>query len=448
MISITKPVQDFMQVFRDNSYQIYLVGGGVRDLLLGKETKNWDFTTNANPEQIIALFPDSFYNNSFGTVGIPLEVDNEKLIFEVTPFRKESSYTDNRHPDCVEWTDDVKEDLARRDFTINAIAFDGKELVDIYNGQEDIKTGTIKAVGNPDIRFQEDALRLMRAIRFAAALGFSIEKNTLDSISKNASLIQKISWERIREEFLKIISGEKCDEGVMLLKNTGILHFILPELDRCFTIDQKSPNRHHTDDAGTHLVKSLKYCPSQNPITRFATLIHDIGKFDTFKKDETTGQVTFYNHEVVSRQQAVGIAARFKLSKADTDKLVRLVEFHQFTVNEELTDNAIRRFIRNVGLENIQDMLDLRTGDRLGSGANESSWRLELFKKRLLEVQHEPFSVKDLKVDGHDVMEIFQIKPSKQIGDVLDALFAEVEEKKVPNERKALLNRLKEMKQS
>lgn len=446
MISLTKPVEQFMQIFRDNSYQIYLVGGGVRDLLLGKETKNWDFTTNANPEQIIALFPDAFYNNSFGTVGIPLDIDGEKLIFEVTPFRKESDYSDNRHPDKVEWTDNVNDDLARRDFTINAIAFDGKDLVDLFNGQKDLQNKLIKAVGNPDTRFQEDALRLMRAVRFAATLGFEIETATLDSIKKNSSLIQNISWERIRDEFLRTISADHSAEGVMLLKNTGLLRFILPELDICFTVDQKSPNRHHTDDVGTHLVKSLQYCPSTNPLTRFATLIHDIGKVETYRKDESSGQVTFYNHEVVSKNQAIKIAERFKLSNAEKDKLVRLVEFHQFTVNEELTDNALRRFIRNVGLENIQDMLDLRTGDRVGSGAKETSWRLDLFKKRLIEVQQEPFSVKDLKVDGHDVMDIFQIKPSRQIGDILDALFAEVEEKKVPNEREDLLKRLQEMK--
>jgi tRNA nucleotidyltransferase/poly(A) polymerase len=446
MISLTQPVKDFMQKFRDNSYQIYLVGGGVREMLLGKDTKNWDFTTNATPEQIMALFPDAFYNNSFGTVGIPMEIDNEKIIFEVTPFRKESDYSDNRHPDTVEWTNNVEDDLARRDFTINAIAFDGEKLVDLYSGQQDLEKKIIKAVGDPDKRFKEDALRLMRAVRFAASLGFEIEAETFASLKRNAERIQNISWERIRDEFLKTISAEHCASGVMLLKDTGLLHFILPELEVCFTIDQKSPNRHHTDDVGTHLVKSLQYCPSTNPITRFATLIHDIGKVDTYKKDETSGQVTFYNHEVVSKNQAVKIAERFKLSNAEKDKLIRLVEFHQFTVNEELTDNAVRRFIRNVGPDNIQDMLDLRTGDRLGSGAKESSWRLELFKKRIIEVQQEPFSVKDLKVDGHDVMEIYQIKPSRQIGDVLDALFAEVEEKKVPNEREALLKRLQEMK--
>jgi tRNA nucleotidyltransferase/poly(A) polymerase len=278
MISLTQPVKDFMQKFRDNSYQIYLVGGGVREMLLGKDTKNWDFTTNATPEQIMALFPDAFYNNSFGTVGIPMEIDNEKIIFEVTPFRKESDYSDNRHPDTVEWTNNVEDDLARRDFTINAIAFDGEKLVDLYSGQQDLEKKIIKAVGDPDKRFKEDALRLMRAVRFAASLGFEIEAETFASLKRNAERIQNISWERIRDEFLKTISAEHCASGVMLLKDTGLLHFILPELEVCFTIDQKSPNRHHTDDVGTHLVKSLQYCPSTNPITRFATLIHDIGK--------------------------------------------------------------------------------------------------------------------------------------------------------------------------
>lgn len=443
MLSLPSPVTTFMNQFRSHGYQIYLVGGGVRDLLLGKSTKNWDFTTSANPEEIMSLFLKSFYNNSFGTVGIIVEVDGEPLTFEVTPFRKESTYSDNRHPDTVDWTDNVEEDLARRDFTINAMAYDGENLVDLFHGQEDLKAGIVKAVGNPDTRFQEDALRLLRAIRFATVHSFTIEPATFASLQKNAALIKNISWERIREEFFKIILSPNAAAGIMMLKDTGLLSFILPELEACFAVDQKSPNRHHTDDVGTHLVKSLQYCPSQDVITRFATLIHDIGKVDTHKKDAATGQVTFYNHEVVSKIQAEKIAERFKLSNSEKDKLVRLVEFHQFTVTEELSDNAVRRFIRNVGKENIQDMLDLRTGDRLGSGAKESSWRLELFKKRLIEVQQEPFSIKDLKVDGHDVMKIFQIKPSRQIGDILDELFKEVEEKHVPNEREAQLEYLK-----
>lgn len=445
MIVLPQSVPPFMDLFRKAGYRIYLVGGGVRDLLLGKFTENWDFTTDAKPEEILELFPDGFYNNSFGTVGIPLEIDGRTLIFEVTTFRKESNYANYRHPQEVVWTDSLEEDLARRDFTINALAFDGTVVIDPFNGQKDLQAGILRAVGNPDTRFSEDALRLLRAVRFATVLAFSIESDTKASLLQNAELIKHISWERIREEFFKVIASPRGADGVLLLKETGLLRYILPELEVCFAVDQKSPNRHHKYDVGTHLVESLRFCPSSDVITRFATLIHDVGKARTYRKDAVTGQVTFYNHEVVGKFMAEEIAARFKLSNEQKDRFIRLVEFHQFTVSELQTDKALRRFIRNIGLDNVQAMLDLRTGDRLGSGAKETSWRLELFKKRLLEVQQEPFTVKDLKVDGHDVMKIFNIKPSRQIGDILDQLFAEVEEKQIENEREALLKRLEMM---
>ena len=206
MIKLPKEVIELMKKFQENKFQIYVVGGAVRDLLLDPSTSlrtsskkemelDWDFTTNATPEGIQKLFPDSFYNNVYGTVSIP----NDKIIFEITPFRKESDYSDSRHPEKIEWAKTIEEDLSRRDFTINAIAFDGKNIVDPYDGQKDLSNKLIKAVGNPDIRFNEDALRLLRAVRFTSQLGFLIEDNTRNSIQKNASLITKISWERIND---------------------------------------------------------------------------------------------------------------------------------------------------------------------------------------------------------------------------------------------------------
>lgn len=448
MVSLPTHVEAFMDTFRAKGYQVYAVGGCIRDLLLGKIAKDWDFTTNITPEKIAELFPDSYYNNSFGTVGVPVEIDGEQHIYEVTPYRKEGSYTNNRHPDSLEWTENIEDDLARRDFTMNAIAFDGKTIVDPFGGHEDISNHLIKAVGNPDTRFQEDALRLMRAIRFTAQLGFTVEEETERAIEQNASLIQNISWERIRDEFLRLLGSPHPAEGILFLKKTGLLKEILPEVEVCFTVQQKSPQRHHIYDVGTHLVQSLKHCPSTDPITRFATLIHDIGKARTYRKDPTTQIITFYNHEVVGAKQAEEIAKRFKLSKKQSEKLITLVANHQFTVSELQTDKAVRRFIRNIGKEYLQDMLALRMGDRIGSGAKPTSWRFELFKKRLEEVQHEPFAIKDLKVDGHDVMTIFQIQPSRQIGDVLEKLFTEVTENGIPNERVILLQKLEEMKHS
>lgn len=436
MIKLPNEVTKLMDEFKEKKYQIYVVGGAVRDALLNKHVGNWDFTTNATPEQIQKLFPDSFYNNVYGTVTVG------KLLFEITPFRTESNYSDSRHPEKIEWAKTVEEDLSRRDFTINAIAFDGKNIIDPYNGQEDLKNKLIKAVGNPDIRFKEDALRLLRAIRFTSQLGFIIEEKTKESIQKNSDLISKISAERIRDEFLKILASEYPSEGILFLKNTGLLKLILPEVDICFTIPQKSPLRHHVYDVGTHLIMSLKHCSSKDTITRFATLIHDIGKAKTFHKDEKTELITFYNHEVVGKKQAEKIADRFKLSNKQKDKLVTLVAEHQFTVSEDQTDKAVRRFIRGVTKEYLQDMLDLRTADRIGSGAKPTSWRTELFKKRLEEVQKQPFSIKDLKIDGNEVMKILKLKPGPKIGEILKKLFDLVVDKKIKNEKESLIKQI------
>ncbi len=452
MITVPNFIQEFMDKFKKNNFEIYLVGGAVRDLLLNHPISkkfDWDFTTNATPEQILKLFPDAFYNNTYGTVSIPFKllVTTYPLptIFEVTPFRKESGYKDARHPTNITWAKTIEEDLARRDFTINSLAFNGEKIIDLYDGQKHLQEKLIMAVGEPNKRFTEDALRLMRAIRFASELGFLIEEKTRLSIEKNAELITKISWERIRDELLKILSSQNPAEGILFLKNCGLLKYILPELDLCFLIPQKSPLRHHIYDVGTHCVMALKHCPSKDPITRFATLIHDIGKEKTFHQDEKTKLITFYNHEVVGTKQSIIIANRLKLSNNQKEKLIRLVQYHQFTVSEEITDKAVRRFIREVGKEYLQDMLDLRTGDRIGSGATPTSWRFELFKKRIIEVQKEPFKVTDLKINGNDIMKILKIKPGAQIGKILQAIFNDVVEKRIENKREVLLTKIKRL---
>jgi len=438
MFALPATVLEFMNTIRESGFEVYVVGGAVRNLILNKPVTNWDFTTNATPEKIQKLFPDSFYHNTYGTVTIK----NGNDLFEITPFRKESNYTDNRHPEKIEWAKTVGEDLARRDFTINAMAFDGEKIIDIFEGKKHIDERKIVAVGNADTRFQEDALRMMRGIRFASQLGFLIDDETRNAMTRNSKLIKNISWERIRDELLKIVGSDHSAEGVLFLKSTGILKHILPELNDCFAIPQKSPNRHHIYDVGTHLVMSLKSCPSSDPVTRLASLLHDIGKVGTFHKDQKTQMITFYNHEVIGTIQAKQIADRLRLSNEQKTKFVRLIEFHQFTVTEDQTDKAVRRFIKDVGKEYIQDILDLRTADRVGSGATPTSWRLDLFKKRIVEVQKEPFTVKDLKVDGTDVMKVLNIKPSKQVGDILDKLFEQVVEKKLENDREILLKNI------
>lgn len=441
-IILPKTVLDFMEVFKRNSYQICVVGGALRNFILGRTILNWDFTTNAAPYEIQKLFPDSFYNNQYGTVSI----HSEKTIFEVTPFRQESNYTDLRHPSKIKWAKTIEEDLARRDFTINAIAFDGEKLIDIYGGINDLKRKVVKAVDNPDKRFNEDALRLIRAVRIATELQFLIEEKTQLSILKNSQLIANISKERIKDELFKILKSDYPADGVLLLKNTALLKYIMPELDQAFSVPQKSPKRHHIYDVGTHSVMSLKACKSNDPIVRLSALLHDIGKPETFKKDEKTGLITFFNHEIAGTKIALNIAQRLRLSNTEKDKLQYLVRYHQFSVSEIQTDKAVRRFIREVGKENINDMLALRTADRIGSGAKPTSWRYELFKKRLIEVQKEPFKITDLKINGNDVMKILNLKPSSQIGQILKQIFDEVVEKKVKNEREVLLKKIEKLK--
>lgn len=440
--NLPKEVVGLLEKFSDKGYEIYIVGGAVRDLLMGKLVYDWDFTTNATPKQILKVIPEGFYDNAFGTVGIKYESHDKP--FEITTFRTEGTYSDNRRPDSISWGKSLDEDLKRRDFTINAMALDNtKKIIDPFKGQVDIEKKIIRTVGSAQKRFSEDALRMMRAIRIASEIGFTIEQKTLDAISQNAPLIEKIAKERVKSELFKILSSPHPHEGMILFKSSGLLEKILPELSKCFGVEQKSPQRHHKYDVGTHLFMSLKKCKSDNPVVRFAALIHDIGKPQTYKKLDS-GVITFYNHEMVSTTIAKNISTRLKLSKAEDEKLITLVRYHQFTVDDKQTDASIRRFIRKVGLEHIEDMLDLRVADRLGGGATETSWRTEDFKKRIVEVQKEPFTIKDLKIGGKDVMKELNLKPGPEIGIVLKRLFHEVVENQLPNEKEILLKKLKE----
>jgi tRNA nucleotidyltransferase (CCA-adding enzyme) len=430
-----------LKKFHQKNRAIYLVGGAVRNLLLNQPIKDLDFTTSATPKEIQKLFPKSFYDNNYGTV----KISHRQGQIEITTFRQEAGYKDYRHPDKIVWGKSIEEDVTRRDFTINALAL-GKpakqkdfhlELIDNFSGQEDLKKGLIRAVGNPQERFKEDALRLLRAIRFACQLNFEIEPKTLAAIKQQASLIENISGERIRDELFKILVGNQVEKGFELARKTNLINYFLPELMKGYKMKQKG---HHLWGVWKHSLLSAQYCPSRDPIVRLAALTHDIGKPVVVR--EINGERTFYNHEVVGAAIARRIGQRLRLAKKDLDKLVTLVRYHQFSVSEKQTDKAIKRFIRRVGQENIPDMIALRTGDRLGSGAKETSWRTEAFKKRLIEVQKKPFSVKDLKINGNDVMKTLNIPPGPRVGQILTAIFEKVEEGKIPNKRKILLEEI------
>jgi len=463
-INLPPFVKEILQKFLKVGHEIYIVGGAVRDLLMGKEVSDWDFTTNAPPEIILGLFPDGFYDNLFGTVGVvnPTDEKNKKPgekvpVYEITTFRKEMGYSDSRHPDKVSWGKTIEEDLIRRDFTINAMALrpakrgSGQaftfELIDPHGGQKDIKAKLIRAVGNPEERFAEDALRMMRAVRIATQLGFAIEEKTFEAIKKNVDLLDKISAERIRDELLKLLSYRFAADGYLLLRNSGLAEKILPDVEKGFGVEQKSPGRHHILDVGNHSVQSLRFSKTSDPIINLAILLHDVGK-PTVARTKTGGTITFYNHEILGASMARNIADRLKFSKKDKDRLVTLVRWHQFSVDERQTDKAIRRFIRNVGQANLEDMLILRTADRLGGGATETSWRLEKFKAKLVEVQKEPFLVTDLKINGNEIMKALKIHPGPLVGRLLNQLFEEVVDKKLKNEKEVLLKRLKQITKS
>lgn len=447
---LPESVANIFQVFHKAKFEIYAVGGAVRDLIMEKQTKDWDFTTNARPEEILKIFPDGFYNNVFGTVGIPQENGE---VYEITTYRTERDYSDRRHPDVVCWGESLEEDLARRDFTVNAIALlrqpadQGKPLfIDPFRGQKDIQDKVIRAVGDPEKRFSEDILRLLRAVRIATELGFLIEEKTFQAIKNNAPLIKKVSGERIKEELFKILGSDFPFEGVSLLQSSGLLAQILPEIEKGFGIAQKSPGRHHVYDVGEHSLLSLKFCPSKNPLVRLATLCHDVGKPVTFKKDEK-GLITFYNHELIGASTARNIAERLHFSKKEREKFVTLIRWHQFTVDEFQTDASIRRFIKRVGAENLQDIFDLRIGDRLGGGCPAAtSWRLRKFMARTVEVQKHTPSTKDLKIDGRDVMRELGIGPGPKVGQILDILFQEITEDNKKNQEEYLLKRIKSFK--
>lgn len=443
-LDLPAPVKTILSKMKEGGFEVFIVGGAVRDLALGKVTTDWDFTTNATPEQIQALFPDSFYDNTFGTVGIAGkhldDAEHPEAIYEITTYRSEGSYSDHRRPDKVEWGKSINEDLKRRDFTVNAMALDGEKIVDPFDGQSDLSKKLIRAVGDASTRFEEDALRMMRAIRFSAQLGFEIEPTTLAAISKHADLITKISWERIRDEFLKILISDHPDLGLDLLHQTGLLKHILPELLPSKGVAQA---HHHIYDVWTHTLYAVRDCPSRDPIVRLAVLLHDVAKPQT--ADTKTGTVTFYNHEVAGARVAKAVAIRFKLSKKDIDRIFTLVRWHMFVYTPNVTDAYIRRIIRRVGKENIDDMMAVRIADRLGSGAKRTSWRFEELQERIRQQLKTPFTMRDMAIDGDDLMKEFKLKPGKKLGEMLHKLFAEVLEHPEINTREQLLARAKKL---
>ncbi len=527
-----------MYQMKQAGYDCYLVGGAVRDVMLNaikdldknvndtpQEITDFDFTTDATPQEIQQVFTNSFYSNEFGTVGIGYnrlieELKQQKIDlpakniksnlnqptrqtrnlitraniskihqslknqidqinqnsnqkqtpppFEITTYRSEGTYQDHRKPKKIEWGSKIEDDLNRRDFTINAMALtlehqelasifsdrkiqqakfnfnsDQYQLIDQHQGLKDLTQSLIRTVRNPDERFEEDALRMLRAIRFSAQLDMEIEPQTLRSIKTHSDLIKAISWERIRDELLKMLTTDRPDLAIRLLDQTDLLEHILPELIETKGVEQGG---HHTTDVWTHTLDSVANCPSKDPIVRLATLLHDIGKPQTFEIKD--GNITFYNHEIISSRIADKIGKRLKLSNQQRQRLFDLVRYHMFYYQPDHTDAAVRRLMKRIGLKNIDDILDVREADRLGSGTPRTSWRLEELKDRMIDQLNRPFDVTDLVINGQDLIDELNLKPGPIIGDILNKLMHQVLDKPELNQKDKLLALAKKIKQN
>ncbi|OGD68726.1 hypothetical protein A2811_01875, partial [Candidatus Campbellbacteria bacterium RIFCSPHIGHO2_01_FULL_34_10] len=399
--------------------------------ILNKEPKDWDITTNATPEQIQEIFEHTFYENTFGTVGVVNDKTEDLKLktIEVTPYRLESEYSDSRRPDSVKFSDKLEDDLKRRDFTMNAIAYDPikNELVDLYDGQKDIKNKTIKAVGEPEERFGEDALRILRAVRFKAELGFEIEKETGKAIQKMANKLEKISQERIRDEFVKIVMSENPMKGIELAHELGILKYIVPELEEGIGSDQKGA---HIYTIWEHNLRAVQHSADKNwPLhVRLSALLHDVGKPATKRFDKIKKENTFYGHEVVGARMTEKILKRLKFSNEIVEIVTKLVRNHLFFSDvDKITLSAVRRIIANVGADRVWELMDVRSCDRIGMGvAKETSYRLKKYHSMIEEAMKDPVSVGMLKIDGNDIMKNLGEKPGPKIGFTLHALLEEV----------------------
>ncbi|MBI2774308.1 MAG: HD domain-containing protein [Chloroflexi bacterium] len=440
-LQIPADVATVIKRLREKDHEAFVVGGCVRDAIRGVDPADWDVATDADPSEIQSVFKRSLYTNRFGTV-VVRQGDHE---IEVTTYRVEAEYSDHRRPDAVAFTESLQADLSRRDFTMNAMAWspeDGGHLVDPFHGRADLDARIVRAVGDPDERFREDALRMLRAVRFGAVLGFTIEPATATAIERNAHLASTLSGERIQQELLRIIRGPVPSVGFRMLSNLGILAVIAPELERCRETPQEKVA---AVDVFEHSLATLDAAAAEMPpgtpseddlILRLAALFHDIGKPDTHDDGH------FHQHEFVGEAIARRILRRWKLDKATVEQVAHLVRNHMFWYQPDWTSSAVRRFIRKVGLESIPVLFALRKADNIGSGARAP--RMFALDELWLRVQGEihranTFSKRDLKVDGNDVMAALGLRPGPEVGRILEALFERVLDEPELNEPATLI---------
>ncbi len=446
--ALPKEISSVLETLQKGGFEAFAVGGGVRDMLRGEKPKDWDVATNAKPEEIRGLFPKTFYENKFFTVTVQTDSPDETLKeIEVTTYRSEGRYDDRRHPSEVVPAKTIEEDLSRRDFTVNALALRDGEILDPFGGQDDLKKKIIRAVGDANERFSEDALRMIRAVRFASALGFEIEAQTKEAILAHAASMKMISKERIRDEFMKIISSKNAMTGMEMLRELKLLPYVIPELEKGYGVGQ---NKHHVYTVWEHNLRALDYAAKHDyhPMVRLAALLHDVAKPHT-KRGEGPNS-TFYGHDVVGAKVTIEEMERLKFSREEIEKVSKLVRWHLFNYDLEAgtTDAAVRRLIKNVGEDNIEDLVRVRICDRIGSGVPKAvPYRLRHFQFRVEKILREGEAVKVtmLKIDGKDIMNILGIPPGPKVGHILNALLEEVLDDPKKNEREYLEKQAKEL---
>jgi tRNA nucleotidyltransferase (CCA-adding enzyme) len=436
--SIPASVQALLDRLWANGQAAYVVGGSLRDALLGRVPADWDLATDARPDRILAIFPGSIYENRFGTVAVR-EGDE---VHEITTFRVDHDYADFRRPHHVEFGDRIEIDLARRDFTVNAIAWgaDGgsaprraaPRIVDPFDGGADVERRLLRAVGEPSKRFEEDALRMIRAVRLAATLGFDIEPATFAAVRQRAPLVRHLSGERIATELDKLLGAERPSIGLGLLAETGLLAVLSPELDAQRGIPQ---NKIEGEDLWDHTVRSVEAVPRDRPIVRLAALLHDIGKPATIEEGP------FRGHEAVGAELAEAFLERLRMPKVVTERVVHLVRQHMFTYDPDWGDAGVRRFIKRVGRESLEDLFALRAADNIGSGLGADAGRSDDLRDRV-HAQLADSAVLDrggLAIDGADLMTELGIPQGPTLGRILDRLTEQVIGDPTRNDRATLL---------
>lgn len=401
-------IKHFASIFFNNGFSLYIVGGAVRDYLLNIDNEDLDFTTDAKPEDVISMFKKTIPTGiKHGTVTVLFKGES----FEVTTFRSESDYNDGRHPEKISFVRSLEEDLKRRDFTINQLAANAKtgEIIDLHNGINDLKNKTIKAIGNPSERFQEDGLRIMRATRFVSKLNFNIEEQTLVAMKNNKEKIKSVSNERIRDELYKLLKGQSPKKALQLLYSCGVMEIILPEVSALKGVIQGGM---HKDDVFDHTLNTVEAANLLNyPLNvRIALLFHDCGKKDTQQLDEARGpnSYSFFQHEIVGSKICEKTLKRLKDSNENIKDISNLVRNHMFQYNSNWSNGAVRRFINRVGKESIFDLFCIRMCD-IYSISGKTSWDcVEELDERIKKIisDEDCLSVKDLLINGKDLMDL------------------------------------------